>query len=113
MIYNDYINDVSQIKVRKQDQREFRTAISHFTRYQFKKVFKRLLQYLLKKAKWDDSWYIEYKTKADSKSRYQVLSSMNEDKIKQSIDNYFGQEQEKLGGGSDIVDWYWINSDSW
>jgi hypothetical protein len=29
---------------------------------------------------------------------------MNEDKIKQSIDNYFGQEQEKLGGGSDIVD---------
>jgi hypothetical protein len=46
----------------------------------------------------DDSWYIQYKVKDENELRYQVLSSMNEDRLKRYIDTYLVQEQGMLNG---------------
>jgi hypothetical protein len=53
-----------------------------------------------------DSWYIEYKIKDDDEPRYQVLSPMNEDKLKINIENYLNSSDDPLylDGSYNFVD---------
>jgi hypothetical protein len=94
LIYNEQINGAFQWKFRKQGGREFNTDMSHLTHSQFKELFEKLLLGLLKKAKLSDSWYIEYKIKDETGLRYQVLSPMNEHKLKDYINISLVQEPE-------------------
>jgi hypothetical protein len=69
-------------KFTKINAREFEINTSHFTHNQYKELFERLLLGLINVSHLGDTWYIEYSIKGEEDSRYQRLSSMNEDKLK-------------------------------
>jgi hypothetical protein len=80
------------------------TQTFHFTYSQFKELLEKIFLGLLKKAKRGDSLYLEYIAKEENELRYQVLSPMNEDKLKQYIDIHLVQEQDLPGGSNFFFD---------
>jgi hypothetical protein len=88
LIYNHVINCPFQRQFRKEGDREFNIDTSHFNHSRFKILLEGLLLGILKKVKQGDSWHIEYTVKDENDPRYQVLSRMNEDKLKHGIDTY-------------------------
>jgi hypothetical protein len=86
LIYNQDI--IGSRKFSKINAREFEINTNHYTQNQSQELFERLLLGLMNISHLGDSCYIEYKIKDEDEPRYQVLSPMNEDKLKIYIETY-------------------------
>jgi hypothetical protein len=89
---NDGINGTIQMRFRKENWRELKITTKTFIHNKFQELLDWLLLRALNKSRLGDSWIIDSQIKVEHEPRHRVLLLMNEDKLKQDVNNYIVEE---------------------